>query len=186
MKSVQTEKSCSRCKISKSLDAFRARKNYSLGVSCRCIECDRAVTRESYARHREKYREANRVYGRENRAKRTAYGREYTAKNREKLKAQGRERYQADKTRFADARLRYVYGIDLKTYGQMYDAQGGACAICRAVHPVGKLCVDHNHETGAVRGLLCRQCNSAIGFMNDDPAVVSAAASYLTQHEKRS
>jgi hypothetical protein len=70
-----------------------------------------------------------------------------------------------------------VYGISMADYEAMFERQGGACAICKRTGVT--LCVDHCHLTGEVRGLLCSQCNSAIGFCSDDPAVLQAAAAYL-------
>lgn len=62
----------------------------------------------------------------------------------------------------------------------MVASQGGVCRICANKPPNGKrLCVDHDHETGAVRGLLCQKCNTAIGMLNDDPALVERALDYL-------
>ncbi|WP_347878324.1 endonuclease VII domain-containing protein [Streptomyces sp. KS 21] len=58
----------------------------------------------------------------------------------------------------------------------MVAAQGGLCCICLkapAVH------VDHCHETGRVRGVLCFNCNSAIGKLGDDPDILRRAISYL-------
>lgn len=76
----------------------------------------------------------------------------------------------------------------LKTFGltpDAYDAlaarQQGGCAICRhcpATHQKA-LCVDHDHETGVVRGLLCESCNLAVGKFRDSPDLLRAAAAYL-------
>lgn len=58
--------------------------------------------------------------------------------------------------------------------------QDSGCAICGGP-PVGKehLSVDHCHETGEVRGLLCDNCNLAIGLLQDDPNIVTSARAYL-------
>jgi hypothetical protein len=76
-----------------------------------------------------------------------------------------------------------VYGISMADYEAMFERQGGACAICKRTGVT--LCVDHCHLTGEVRGLLCSQCNSAIGFCSDDPAVLLAAAEYLQAARER-
>lgn len=61
----------------------------------------------------------------------------------------------------------------------MYDSQMGLCSICQKPECNIKLAVDHDHETGKVRGLLCKRCNMAIGLLDDDPHVVTRAALYL-------
>jgi len=80
-------------------------------------------------------------------------------------------------TKMQDFQRKYEFGLSLGTYDKMYKEQGGSCYICRKPKPI--LCVDHNHKTGAVRGLLCRSCNLAIGFMGDNPYWLEWAASYL-------
>lgn len=65
-------------------------------------------------------------------------------------------------------------------YDVMLEKQGGGCAVCGVRPPEGKsLAVDHNHETGAVRGILCDKCNQAIGSFKDSPALLRKAAEYL-------
>lgn len=64
----------------------------------------------------------------------------------------------------------------------MLEAQGGVCAICRRPSDPAPLHVDHDHRTGAIRGLLCSPCNTAIGLLGDDPDRMMAAAAYLREH----
>lgn len=61
----------------------------------------------------------------------------------------------------------------------MAEVQGGLCAICHEPPLNRRLAVDHDHETGAVRGLLCTACNTTLGRFNDDPNRFEAAAAYL-------
>lgn len=79
------------------------------------------------------------------------------------------------------------YGIPVALYARMYAEQHGKCAICRDVRRTGArgLVIDHDHETGRARALLCSRCNSAIGLLGDDPNIVVAAAAYLAQHHAR-
>lgn len=77
-------------------------------------------------------------------------------------------------------RLRKQYGLTEAQYEVMLAGQGGACAICRAKSADRKLCVDHDHETGEVRGLLCGTCNRAIGLLGDNLDGLMRAVSYLT------
>lgn len=68
------------------------------------------------------------------------------------------------------------YGLTEKRFNQISAAQGHRCRICLRV---SSLSVDHDHATGLVRGLLCGTCNRALGFLRDDKALLSRAASYL-------
>lgn len=61
---------------------------------------------------------------------------------------------------------------------------GGRCEICREI-PDAALCIDHDHETKLVRGLLCSKCNAALGLLRDDPDVVEEAARYLRSRAAR-
>ena len=73
--------------------------------------------------------------------------------------------------------LKSKYGITRDQYLEMVADQGGLCAICGTeYHP---LMVDHCHVTGVVRGLLCRRCNIALGWMEDKVDRLRAAADYL-------
>lgn len=73
------------------------------------------------------------------------------------------------------------YGITVEDYERLLDEQGHACRLCGRPHdPDGKpLAVDHCHATGAVRGLLCTLCNSAIGYFEEDPIRMANAIAYL-------
>lgn len=84
------------------------------------------------------------------------------------------------------ARLK-KYGLTLEQYDEMLIAQDGGCAICGESESSGKsLSVDHDHKTGQVRELLCRKCNSTLGYMREDPQLLMAAATYLMKHSRES
>ena len=72
--------------------------------------------------------------------------------------------------------LKRAYGITEADRQGLVASQGGVCCICLAALPEH---VDHCHETGRVRGVLCFNCNSAIGKLGDDPDAVRRAAAYL-------
>jgi hypothetical protein len=85
------------------------------------------------------------------------------------------------------------YSITGEQYDALLASQGGVCASCKKpeshTYPSGKvkaLAVDHDHETGEIRGLLCFNCNQGIGRFRNDPAVLRAAADYLDAHKSRS
>jgi len=73
------------------------------------------------------------------------------------------------------------YDLTMEDYDAIFIAQKGKCQICRK--PITKhafeTCVDHDHNTHEVRGILCRRCNRALGFFDDDCSIVTSAAEYL-------
>ena len=68
------------------------------------------------------------------------------------------------------------YGLSEKEFAEMRDSQKGRCAICQSED---RLVIDHDHDTGAVRGLLCHGCNVGLGFFRDDPSRLEGAIAYL-------
>jgi len=76
------------------------------------------------------------------------------------------------------ATRKYEYGISDDAYQALVQAEDGRCAICKEA---AKLHLDHDHQTGKIRGLLCGACNRAIGMMQDNPARLRAAAAYLEE-----
>lgn len=124
---------------------------------------------------------------------------------RDEINAQKRERYAADPERHRAYVKRYAqanpeatmdkqyqryYGLTLSEYEAMVAARGGLCDICHRPESmtqrgkVKRLSVDHDHDTGAVRGLLCSACNRALGFFGDDVTRVADAATYLAAHKR--
>lgn len=90
--------------------------------------------------------------------------------------------YKNNKENWTDKRLNQKYGISLKEYNDMLLNQNGVCAICKNKNlpNSGKLAVDHDHENGKVRGLLCIQCNRGLGMFYDNIKYLSSAIEYLT------
>ena len=80
-------------------------------------------------------------------------------------------------------RLRREYGITHEDYETMLARQKGRCAICRKPPAAGKrLHIDHDHDTGRVRGLLCMPCNSFLGKIGEDVTTLKRAVAYLARH----
>lgn len=111
------------------------------------------------------------------------YNYNYRKKNRETISQQ--RKYKRSKTDDIDARreyqLRRKFNLTSVEYDAILERQGGGCAICRqARDPNGRwLAVDHCHDTGRVRGLLCTNCNQAIGKLQDNPDRLRVAVAYL-------
>ncbi len=98
-----------------------------------------------------------------------------------------KSRAQADSKRWYEKnRLRVTYGITNEERDALLAAQGFCCAICGRDRPNGrhgKWNVDHCHDTGKVRGLLCHSCNVAIGLLQDSPKALRSAAEYIEKHQ---
>jgi hypothetical protein len=105
---------------------------------------------------------------------------EWAEQNREQLNDWRRNNWVASGRRF---RRR---GATQKMYDEMYEAQKGCCALCN--EPEEKfswLCIDHDHETGKIRGLLCPNCNRGIGLLGDDANLLKKAAEYIESSKRK-
>lgn len=147
-----TEKFCPRCEIAKPLSSFGERKETKNRASLKgyCLECEGAYHTDYTA---------------------TDVGREARRKASLKWSKNNRE-----------YRLLRNYGITEADYDRMALEQGGRCAICATDDPGGGnefWSVDHCHDSGRVRGLLCNKCNMALGLMGDDPVRLTSAIAYL-------
>lgn len=144
----------------------------------KCCRCKQVKTRPEFSIIRllkwssHWCKDCCRVYGRQKyaRDKHTKYG---TAKKR-----QGK-----------NSKLLLNFGINLDQFESMLAKQGHCCAICNAKFSEmfkreGGAQVDHDHETGAVRGLLCGCCNRAIGQFKDNIETLRSAAQYLESHKQ--
>jgi hypothetical protein len=109
----------------------------------------------------------------------------YRKKNQVKIKAVKKKYGQSVKGKRVrkSAALRNSYGISIEDFERMYAEQAGLCAIC-GKEIIGKNCyVDHNHETGKIRCLLCSNCNTGLGFFKDSGKLLLLAAKYVIDNE---
>lgn len=83
-----------------------------------------------------------------------------------------------------DFKLRRKFNITTEDYNNMFVEQKGKCLICNKHQSEldKRLAIDHNHETGVVRGLLCCKCNTGIGMLSDDIGIVRKAVEYLEKY----
>ncbi len=111
-----------------------------------------------------------------------------TRTSKEGIAAHNRARRERQGDYLRDKDFRKKYGIDFAEYQRMLLAQKGVCAICEQPETklqdgaIRMLSVDHSHTTGAVRGLLCANCNMAIGYACDDVTILEKAIAYLERH----
>jgi len=104
--------------------------------------------------------------------------------HRDELNAEWSEKWRTDEAfreaRKAAARIRRLakYGLTQADYERMLREQNGMCLFCHR-RPARGLVVDHDHATNRVRGLLCDNCNSGLGFFEDDAARMRTGADYI-------
>lgn len=85
-------------------------------------------------------------------------------------------------------RIEQHYGITVDEYQKLLVSQDGRCAICRTTEPRGRgahnslsFYIDHDHQTGVVRGLLCHACNTGLGAFRDSSTSMNSAIQYLSE-----
>jgi hypothetical protein len=103
-----------------------------------------------------------------------------TCKECDKARAKKRHLENPDRTKNND--LMRTYGITLEEHTRMFEEQNGVCYLCKKPGDGRwkKLCVDHDHETGKVRKLLCRSCNTALGQVGDSVDLLKSMIEYLS------
>lgn len=142
-------------------------------------ETRRAYNAAYYQKHKSKHLAAQRARKQSDpegtRAKQRVYNARRKAKSPEAVRAYHQ-----------DYNLKKSYGLSLADYDAAVEMQGGVCAICErgpSKHTkYHRLVVDHNHETGEVRGLLCDLCNKMLGHAHENPDVLRKAADYLCRN----
>lgn len=137
--------------------------------------------REYYRKNRESILADKKVYTEQHKERIRIKSQEWRDKNPERsLEScrRYREKNPCCPTRQKDSTLRCRYGITLEDFNCLFKKQDGKCAICRQGK---KLCVDRCHESGKVRGLLCRECNIAIALLDDDVINLARASYYLME-----
>lgn len=156
------EKVCKTCQTSKPFAEFNRRSASRDGLARVCKECDADRKKQDILQYPEKHREKR------------------------------RQRHERNlEQNILNERLgtfRRKYGVSRELYDELFDQQQGRCAICQmealSRHgPKGTLRIDHNHETGAIRALLCNCCNTALGMFHDDIALVRIAVDYLRRYD---
>ncbi len=146
-------KVCSKCKIDKPFSEYFKDNRREIGIRCKCKLCCTLETNEWREKNRSEYNN---------------YAAAWRAKN-------------PDKQHATD--IKRLYSLTIEQYNAMLADQRCQCAICAKQHDPtekrGRLYVDHDHATGAVRGLLCTACNKGLGCFNDDQDLIKKAIAYL-------
>jgi hypothetical protein len=179
MEETVATKQCSKCEQIKPLTEFYMSRG-KLVARCRTCACQ--CRREYVLKNQKKVREQKREFYIKNADKIRAKTREWNEKNRERTRASAKRWADANKERRKLTDIEWRYGISRDQYLKAVKRQGGRCAICGAKNS-GKrgLHIDHCHKTGLFRGLLCGNCNSAIGQFKENPSLLRNAIRYLEE-----
>lgn len=160
---MPTSKVCPRCELDVPIEQYSRSRSNPDKVQTYCVHCQKIRRRERYQADPMRYR---------------AETRRWALENPEKARRNARRSH-----------LRATYGISLEDYEAMLEAQGGRCAICGTDDPgrargsgLSSFAVDHCHDTGKVRAILCHPCNAGIGLLGEEPDRLIAAAEYLRKH----
>jgi hypothetical protein len=166
-------KHCNKCNKDKDEKEFGISSIYIDGLAKYCKECVREYSKRAYEIKKQK--EIDETKKRKNRWGGLIHTKEiYTEEELNKRKLIGKKR-----------RLKAKYNLTLDEYNDLCRKQNNSCAICGTSFEKEQYnCVDHSHETGVIRGLLCLRCNWLLGHVKDQIVIFEKAIEYLKYWEK--
>lgn len=168
---------------------------YSYGVKP-CVKCGSTKRYKSgrcgpcAMAYRKGYRQSNiereRQRDREVDARRVDSRKTYRAGRARVISEYSQSYWKRNAERLRLLRIEREFGLSPEDYGRILEAQEYKCAICLTPESeMGRrLSVDHCHDTGRVRGLLCTQCNTSIGMLKESPEIIARAARYVRRSKK--
>ena len=165
-----SKKKCSKCGEVKPLESYHNSICTKDGRYAMCKPCVLAK---------------NNAWRNANKGKVAECKRQYMMRNRDAIREHRKAYMAAHKVEAAEYRRRWNlakrYGITLEQYADIWNRQGGLCGVCRKTHR--KMVVDHDHDTGKVRGILCHPCNVCLGGLGDNLDGVMRVVRYLSGGE---
>ena len=165
-------KVCSKCGTEQEIVLFNRDRSKSSGYRSWCKTCDNINSRIQYNKDPQLRRDQRKEYYYENR--------EDEIQRRGEFRKNNVDMHRSHK-------YKQLYGITLERFEEMRTSQKCSCAICgkhESQNKNKKLFVDHNHNTGKVRELLCHGCNTGIGLLQDDVDLLQKAMDYLIKHKE--
>lgn len=165
-------KRCSRCDEEKCLEEFAptSEKHCRGGRRPECRACGRKSQKDYYERNKERLAANRKRYRSSEKGQETR--RAYEKAHPEVATTASRKKVWRS------------YGLTPEDYQAMLERQGGLCAICFHTNGRKILSIDHDHRNGDVRGLLCDQCNWALGLLRDATPIIYNALEYLEYHQE--
>ena len=135
--------------------------------------------KEYQKKYREKNPEKKKQEYQRNKHKYLVRAKKYQEKNKIEIKQKMKERYKKKPEHYKELRIIYKYGMTYEDKEEMYKNQFNKCLTCQKDFSITNLHIDHDHETGKVRGLLCPQCNTALGLVKEDVITLKHMIEYL-------
>lgn len=166
-------KVCCVCEQEKpaSLEYFHARKGSDDGLRCDCKQCRKDKKLKNYSKDKKKCSSCD---------EELPNTQEYFNIRNNGVRARTRSICKICHAKQSRAnKLLNLYGLTMDDYDKLYNKQNGVCAICEEDKV---LVVDHCHDTGKVRSLLCNDCNSGIGFLKENKEIMNKAIKYIDHH----
>jgi Recombination endonuclease VII len=162
----QTEKRCTKCRIYKPPGNFGDRP----GNRTRCLDCRKEYDRQRHQKNRDIRDQQRKQRYEKNKKLILEQQKQYYRKNRERALQQRKQYYENNRGYIAERRrflhIKTAYGISEPQFNILIEKQKNRCPVClRSFDEVKKICVDHCHNAGHVRGLLCGNCNTAEGLL---------------------
>lgn len=173
----ESSKGCTKCRKVRPISFYCKSKKAADGLSSFCKVCRTTYQRNWKRNNTSKTKKYRRKHYVKNADKCNARTTSWRIRNPDKYKKSERIRH-----------LRAKYKISLEDYNKLFVAQKGVCAICKrldaskAASELAPLCVDHCHETGKVRGLLCHKCNRDLASIENEK-FLAESLTYLEQHK---
>lgn len=176
-------KRCPKCGVDKPKAEFYKSSQTKSGIAVYCKDCSRGLRKRFYYDNRSWAIQQSREWRKQNPEKLNAQGRDWRARNRERARATRAAWAENNRDKRLEhskaAAWKYRYGLNRTEYKQFFVDHGSKCAICSTEK---NLVIDHCHESGRLRGVLCRKCNLAIGHFDDDPKRIESAIKFLEKH----
>ena len=166
------KRSCRKCKTEKLLSEFYKDARFPDGTDIHCKDCRKSNVKRWRNANLEKAREVSHASYAKNPVPNRIRAAAWHLNNAEKARASA---------------LKFRFGISTEHYRHLAKSQDECCGICGKHQSElrQKLSVDHDHNTKAIRGLLCGTCNTGLGMFRDDPKLLTNAITYIYEHITR-
>jgi hypothetical protein len=186
-------KVCTTCGVEKEISEFPKAKFGKYGVSSKCKVC----SKQYYEDNKERFKQQKQQHI----ASIPDYHKNYYQEHKEARKLANKkcsekiknnpELYLKALLKYRAYKLKIKFGVTLDDYNKMFEAQNGVCAICGKPETsvdwrtknIKYLAVDHDHQTGKVRGLLCSKCDRGIGYFDEERDLFYKVINYLNKYK---